>query len=58
MQRHEAGAYVVLTLAAAGVGALGLVALLAALLDFLNSLTLAVSVSIPLAALATRRNAR
>lgn len=55
MQRHEAGAYVVLTLAAAGVGALGLVALLVALLDFLNSLTLAVSVSIPLAAFAARR---
>lgn len=55
MQRHEVGAYVVLTLAAAGVGSLGLIAALVALLDVLNALTLSVGVSVPLAALVARR---
>jgi hypothetical protein len=55
MSRHETGAYIVLTVAAAGVGALGLIAALAALLDFLDAMTLSVGVTIPLAALATRR---
>ena len=56
LRHHETAAYIVLTMAAAGVGALGLVALLAALLSFINSLSLVVSVSIPLAAVAARRS--
>lgn len=55
LHRHEVGAYIVLTIAAAGIGGLGLVAMLAALLQFLDALTLSVGVSVPLAALATRR---
>lgn len=53
LQRHEAGAYIVLTLAAAGIGGMGLVAALAALLNMLDSLSPAVgiSVTIPAAAL-------
>ncbi|MEW2223446.1 hypothetical protein AB0939_29830 [Streptomyces sp. NPDC006990] len=53
IQRHEAGAYIVLTLAAAGVGGMGLIAMLAALLDFLDQLSPAfgISVTIPAAAI-------
>jgi hypothetical protein len=54
--RHpKTAAYVVLTLAAAGIGALGLIAALAALLELLDALSIGLGVSIPLAALATRR---
>lgn len=56
IRHHETAAYVVLTLAAAGIGALGLIAALAALLDFLDALTLSVGVSVPLAAVAARRS--
>lgn len=58
IRHHDTAAYVVLTLAAAGVGALGLIAALAALLEFLDALTLSVGVSVPLAALAARRSSR
>lgn len=56
IRHHETAAYIVLTLAAAGIGALGLIATLAALLELLDALTLSVGVSVPLAALAARRS--
>lgn len=55
MSRPETGAYIVLTIAAAGIGAMGLIAALAALLDFLDAMTLSVGVAIPLAALVSRK---